>query len=152
MSTQISFETPPVWDRVKEMFTIGGGTLFAYGDTVYNPGKIRIGEDLLRHEETHLEQQDGSREKAAEWWDQYLADPEFRIQQEVEAYGEQFKFICRNANNGKYRNQQARWLHALAGQLSSPMYGSVIKHAEAYRRIKDYASGKSIQHIEKELE
>lgn len=147
----ISFEKPPMWDKVQEMFDIGGGTLFSYGDVVYNPGKVYIPEDLIVHEQTHLEQQELNRESAKVWWERYLSDAEFRVQQEVEAYGEQFKFLCRTMKHGKDRNQQARWLNILAAQLAGPLYGKMISRQDALRRIRDYANGKSIKNIEDEI-
>ena len=75
------------WDKwIKEK-----GTVFTYGDTIYNPSDAKFPVHLLVHEGTH-EKQQGSNPK--EWWDKYLVDLEFRFEQELEAYSAQYKFIC----------------------------------------------------------
>ena len=96
---------------------------------------FRIPADLLVHEETHRDQQDGEPEK---WWDHYFYDKEWRIEQEAEAYGNQYRFICRSVHD---RNARDKNLRIMAGFLSGPMYGNVVTLQEAMKRIKVYSEG-----------
>jgi hypothetical protein len=109
--------------------------VFTYNDTIYNPIGFQIPADLLVHESTHAEQQDGDAET---WWTHYLADKDWRIEQEAEAYGNQYRFICRTV---KDRNARDKNLRIMAGFLSGPMYGSVINLQEAMKRIRMYSEG-----------
>lgn len=97
--------------------------------------------DLIVHEETHGEQQDMHPDVAKIWWERYLHDPEFRVEQEAEAYGAQYRFICRQK---KDRNARTRWLNTLANALSGPMYGNVCSYAEAIEKIRTYASNSAL--------
>lgn len=131
-------QKPPNYDEVAAFFKLdpGQAIFFTYGDTVYNPGMVKISEDLIRHEETHIEQQEANSEVADLWWKRYLRDPEFRIQEEAEAYGNQYAFMCARNHD---RNYQARYLHEIAGHLSGPVYGNAISRQDAAKLIKTYA-------------
>lgn len=109
------------------------GVIYAYGDTIYNPGGNEIADHMLAHEETHCHQQGGNPD---EWWNRYLLDPYFRVEQEAEAYARQYDFLCAQI---KDRNRRTRVLWDLARILSSSLYGSVIGHSKAIQMIKDKA-------------
>lgn len=49
---------PPIYDLVASMFTIDDSkTIYAYGDTIYNPADCVIPEELIAHESIHSRQQ-----------------------------------------------------------------------------------------------
>jgi hypothetical protein len=80
----------------------------------------------------HIKQQ-GDNPK--EWWDKYLTDKKFRLEQEVEAYGIQFaslKSVVRD-------DISKQFLTRFAVVLSSPMYGSMLSLQEAESKIRNYA-------------
>ncbi len=106
-------------------------TLFAYGDILYNPGGVEVSDDIMVHEEVHQGQQNGN---PALWWGRYLREEEFRIQQEVEAYGKQYWYICTH----KTQNKQTQFtlLKRFAELLSSPLYGSCVGLNRALQLIK----------------
>lgn len=130
---KISISKPPIYDECVKVFDFGQGTVFTYGDVLYNPDNIDIPDHLMAHEECHAEQQVHNEIAAKLWWQKYLADEKFRIDQEVEAYGAQYKFIC---NKIKDKNSRYINLHIMADYLSSPMYGSAISYTDAIRRIR----------------
>jgi len=109
------------------------GVIYAYGDTIYNPSGADLPDHLIIHEETHCEQQGNDPRR---WWDRYLTDPYFRIDQEIQAYARQFAFICQTV---KDRNRQHRICMDLAITLAGPIYGNVIGQINAYKRIKSLA-------------
>lgn len=134
---KISLEKPPCYEEANTLFNLEAlkmGTIFTYGDTLYNPSLIRLTEDLMEHESVHMKQQAFNDTVAKLWWQRYLGDPDFRLSQEVEAYGRQFKFLCKVH---KDRNHQTRLLYVLAGHLSSPMYGDIITKSDAVKAIQN---------------
>lgn len=117
---KLKFDKPPIWDNACALFEININTvLFTYGDTIYIPGGRMPTEDLIEHERTHMKQQNYNDKDAALWWGKYLRDPQFRMEQEVEAYAQQYKHLCKGI---KGREQRFRVRRTLGQQLSSPLY------------------------------
>lgn len=136
---KVTTEKPPIYDEANALFKLEENKInavFTYGDTIHNPFGVALDAGLIRHEETHMEQQEGNGDVAAIWWKRYIQDPEFRIDMEAEAYGAQYKLYCQQQ---KDRNKRARYLHEIAGYLAGPMYGKMISHVDAMKRIRDCA-------------
>lgn len=127
---KVVVDYPPIYAEIAARFKVGPRTIFAWGDTIYNPGGGHITRDLIAHEEVHMIQQAGNPEA---WWRRYLSDPEFLLSQEVEAYARQYQYICSENPNRNYRFQV---LQALAMYLASPMYGNVTTIERAMELIK----------------
>lgn len=126
---------PPNYKAIKAAFNPGRGTVFAYGDTIFAPDGGAVPEHLKCHEAVHARQQ-GTNITA--WWDRYIADPAFRLAQEVEAYGVQYAFIVSTVKDREKRN---RYLREFATALSGPLYGSLCSFGEAIGAIRKSASG-----------
>lgn len=132
-------ELPPNYEEISKKFgfaNIPAGTfnpIFAYGDIIYNPTGTSIPEDIIIHEQVHQGQQAnvGGPKK---WWEFYLESPAFRLEQEVEAYREQYKWICQNYS----RHARRAYLQKLAKDLSSALYGNLISKKEAEELIENY--------------
>lgn len=138
---------PPNYEEIKIIFpALPRGTAFCYGDTIYNPSGREILPDKDLHEQVHSGQQ-GSDPEA--WWSRYLTDPEFRLSQELEAYGTQFAFVKehieaeadRAAKEGKRiaagkSKLIAYGLESMADALSSN-YGLSLSHGEAASKIRN---------------
>ena len=107
--------------------------VFAYGDYIYNPFKKRIPADIIFHESIHRRQQAGNSDA---WWMQYLSDEDFRLRQEVEAYGEQFAFVRKHIPNNRVRKDM---LFSMASALSGEIYGSLLDYNQAESIIRKYA-------------
>lgn len=147
---QIIHEKPPRFEEISKLFGVTEKDIifYSYGDDIYSPtGKVPS-DDLLVHEATHAEQQAHDKTGAKLWWERFLIDPEWRVQQEAEAFGEQLKWIRRKQHD---RNALARAVHQMASSLSSPMYGSAISYTDAMVLIKDYADGRVLASIEDHL-
>lgn len=124
---------PPIWAKAHKAFEIDDrSTVYAYGRKIFNPSGIHIPEHVIEHEVTHMRQQEamGGPEK---WWDMYLQDPSFRVNQEIEAYRAQYLFYC---TFNRDRNAQARFLNQLAGYMASNMYGAPMSKMEAMKAIR----------------
>lgn len=135
---EIKIEKPPIYDNAVATFKINPRTvLFAYGDTIYNPGDVDLvkADDILEHEKVHLLQQKNSRDEAELWWGKYLRDPQFRLSQEVEAYGKQYSYICKH----KTQNKQLRFnvLKRFAEILSGPLYDYCVSFYKSMDLIRE---------------
>lgn len=127
---KISKAFPPNYKYIKAKFNPPVGTLYTYGDTIYAPGiAFDLPADLIVHEETHEIQQDGDPE---EWWGMYLTDVQFRLDQEVQAYRNQYRYYLKHNN----RQQAFLFLDDIAHDLSGPMYGNMISYKTAFQLIK----------------
>lgn len=134
---RVSYEKPPCWDECVKAFDFDQtNTVFSYGDLIYNPAGIEIPDHLMVHEETHMDQQRRDSHVASIWWKRYIVDVAFRMDQEAEAYGRQYRFICTKV---KDKNARFRNLHMLAEFMAGPMYGKAISYNDAIGRIRAQA-------------
>lgn len=103
--------------------------IITFADKVYCRNELR--EDIMRHEEVHCKQQGWSKWGALKWWIRYVKEPEFRLEQEVEAYQVQYQYIYRHYGRDK------AWMAVqdLAKDLSGPMYNNLIGFREAVSKI-----------------
>lgn len=132
---EVSPTFPPMYAEIAKRFPVTARTVFAWGDTIYNPGGIEIPEDLMAHEEVHSRQQKEMGGPKV-WWDLYLTDTSFVVRQEAQAYGRQFSVICARVRD---RNVRFKRLRELAQHFSGPLYGNAIDFDEAMKLIKQYS-------------
>ena len=123
---------PPNIDAIREVFDLSDKKpVFAYGHLLYNPHDLPLESHIMAHEEVH-ERQQVAYGGVETWWRRYLTDTAFRLAQEVEAYREQYRFV---KGIIKDRNRVANFLHLIATDLSSPMYGGMTTYRKAHRLI-----------------
>lgn len=122
---------PPNYEEILKVLPAAAspGVIFTYGDTIYNPGGGHIADHIMQHEQVHSVQQSEIGIEA--WWQQYLSDQKFRLEQEIEAYQHQWKTIQTAAN----RHGRRVWLCKIADDLSGAVYGNLISKDEAIGRI-----------------
>ena len=106
-------------------------TVFVDGRTLYNPSGNPIQTNLFVHEEVHMIRQGPDPDA---WWDKYLSDPIFRLEEEILAYQKQYKYAKTMI---KDRNELFKFLNRLANDLSGPIYGNLCTKAEAMKKIKE---------------
>ncbi len=125
---------PPNIDVIEAAFHVRRikGVIFTYGDTIYVPDGGSVSPELRAHEGVHFSQQTADPEKIRAWWDQYIADPEFRYHQEAPAHRAEYRTYC---SLHRDYNQRARFLHEIANRLAGPLYGGLVKPSEARRFI-----------------
>lgn len=128
----IILEKPPCYEEAQKVFKFDSKKkiAFAYGDKIYNPNDMVIGPDVIVHEETHLRQQAGD---PATWWLRYLKDTHFRMEQEIEAFRNQYNYICSQV---KDKNRRYTQLHNICIELSSPLYGNMLSYTDAMRLMR----------------
>lgn len=127
---KLSNRIPAIYLRCKKAFGVkwDKGVIITYGDTVYAKHPERISPDLIAHEATHIMQQ--KEIGADKWWGRYLADPAFRLSQEVEAYQNQVTWL--KENNPKDIDQRIE--HII--DCMERMYGGMCTKDEARLLLK----------------
>lgn len=114
--------------------------VFCYGDIIYNPFKSEVTPDLEIHEDTHRIQQGTAPDI---WWEKYLTDTTFRLNQEIEAYAKQYQFACKLVDEIKGpATMKKAILESIAKSLSSDMYGNIISYSQAETAIRKYGRDK----------
>lgn len=109
-------------------------TVWTYGDTIFAPGDDRtLPDHIIAHESQHGVQQAAYEGGKDAWWCEFLANPCFRLEQETEAYGAQYRFFCEHV---KDRNRRALFLMQIAGHLSGPLYQVAVTNAQARQMIE----------------
>jgi len=128
----LSPKQPPNYDQFRQFFPgfEEFKPVFCYGSTIYNPFDQEITPDLVHHEEVHSKQQGKNPEF---WYSRYFREPHFRLDQEVEAYRAQYAFVNKRVVD---RELKAWFLNRLASSLSSPLYGNLVSHQEAWKLIR----------------
>lgn len=126
---QYSKQIPPIYFKCKRAFgvTWDRGCIITYGDTVYC--KFDISEDYKIHEATHVLQQQSAGVEL--WWEKYFADPQFRLLQEVEAYGNQIIWAKEHYNQWDYERVVRESIKA----ISSSGYGNICTKDEAMQLL-----------------
>ena len=124
-------EFPPNIDQIRKAFRLSGAEIFAWDGTIYAPKSTGLPLHLIEHEKVHFRQQREAGGPQA-WWSRYIEDPQFRLDQEMEATIVEFQVY--SATHG--RKQRRSFLDVLARRLSSPMYGGMITTKVAKARIK----------------
>jgi len=118
---------PPNYAEIVHTFgPLPAGACFTWGDILYTAKGAFIDPGLELHEETHRAQQAraGGPER---WWARYLADPDFRREQEVEAYRKQAALYRVSLP----RKMRRPILNRIAKDLASSLYGRIVTKAEA---------------------
>lgn len=123
----------PILQNIKENFPAidDKRVIIAYGDSIYTDGVVNYLKVI--HENTHLKQQkELDKDK---WWDKYIADPEFRLSQEVEAYSNEAKAAKETI---KDRNTRYLYIRQIILDISSEMYGNIISYEKAKKLFNKY--------------
>ena len=124
---------PPNIDSIDDRFAIRGKPIiFTYGDIIYNPLGIIISPSLHAHETIHSIRQTIELKNILAWWDRYLIDDEFRLNEELLAHKAEYKQFC---SENKDRNRQSIFLNTIATRLASAMYGNMISSTKARKII-----------------
>lgn len=119
---------PPNIEQIRAVFAeMLPTTVFTYGQTIYAQDN-EVTPDILAHEQIHAYQQTID-PKA--WWDRYLSDPVFRLDQEVPAYRAHWQWFTSHLNT----KQHDAVLHQLAASLSGSTYGNIISYEDAKQKI-----------------
>jgi len=128
--TEVVQDWPPNIEAIRAVLPVTERNIFAYGGKIYSPSRGDLSRELIAHERVHFQQQG---DLVDLWWEMFLADPEFRLTQEIPAHKAEYTEFCRNC---KDRNRQVEYLRSLARRLSAPMYGGMIDFKQAMKAIR----------------
>lgn len=125
-----SKERPPIYDRIRKVFDVewNDGIIIADGFTIHC--KYDVPPQKVIHELVHSKRQEKIGKEL--WWDLYLSNPSFRLEEEVLAYRREYEFFCESI---KDRNQRFEYLYELSRILASKQYDLSITGSEAMRLI-----------------
>lgn len=108
------------------------GVIFAYHPDIYVPSGNQLSNSLLQHETVHLMRQEIV--GVEKWWEQYLADPEFRYQEELLAHATEYDVLLGGSSN---RNSRRAALKRVASRLAGSLYGAGRTAERVGREIVD---------------
>lgn len=121
---------PPNINKIWERFELlGQPVVFTYGNTLYNPFGGTISQDLMVHEQVHEAVQ--TKMGVEKWWDKYLEDDKFRLDEEVLAYKTQYNFVKQTMS----RQVTRALLDKICKDLSGVIYGKLVTYDEAEKLI-----------------
>lgn len=141
-------DRPPVWDRCVEAFgreqLEGKPVVFAWGRKLFNPTNAPIPRPLAAHEAVHGQRQEAyidfpgyvpsegdvaNDERITAWWERYLCEPLFRLDEEIYAHRAEYEAYLRR--HGPRRSD----LEMIAGRLSGPLYGNLLDYRQARHAV-----------------
>lgn len=121
---------PPNIDEIDAAFHVKGKPIiYAYGAVIYSACGATVGPEKIVHESVHGVRQGSDVEG---WWRRYIADPAFRLAEEIPAHVAEY-LAMREA--GPNRAGRRRALKIIASNLSAPLYGRLISQDAAKRVI-----------------
>lgn len=135
---EVRKEYPPIFDMIVKVFPMAAkpGVVFAWGGILYNPANVEVTPWMAAHENVHMRQQEDYDGGVLGWWGQYLADLDFRFEQEKPAHVEEYRRWCIEF---KRRNSRRVGERMIAERLSGPLYNNMISYEKARAILKDAA-------------
>ncbi len=123
---------PPNYSNIQRIIDPPKDAVFPYGNILYNPSGEEIPPDIQYHENTHCHRQ--KKYPSPElWWQKWLLDKEFRLEEELIAFSAQLKFIKQFYPNKAVKEA----LEEMAENLSTNYKLDLNKH-EAATLIRKY--------------
>lgn len=125
---------PPNYDEIRRVFPMASakGVIFTFGQTIYNPSGVEIPPELMSHESVHAQRQGASLDGVMTWWGRYLAEPQFRIEEELLAHRAEYRAF---KGMVKDRKLVAQKLEIIAARMSGPLYNNAMTLALAKHLI-----------------
>lgn len=129
---------PPNFRDIVAVFPMAGSpdTVFAYGDRLYSPTPGVVGPSVVAHEWAHGERQLAyeigilPETKIDMWWQRYLVDPAFRLDEELIGHRAEYRWLLEHDPRNERRHRDA-----IAKRLSGPLYGRMISFADALQQV-----------------
>lgn len=132
LELKYSNKPPEIYARLKERFGVSfdDGIIIADGYTICC--KYEVPPEKIVHELVHSKRQEEMGKDL--WWDLYLSKDSFRLEEEILAYREEYKFICQNILD---RNDRFKFLHDMARTMSASQYGNICSYSDAIQLIQN---------------
>ena len=127
---------PPNYATLKKAFDLdpAAGVIFSYGELIFIPNqRTPLPPALVAHEAVHGERQMAHPRGVVGLWDDYVADPAFRLAEELPAH--RAEYAWHRLHEG--RGGRERALTKIAARLSGPLYGRMIDFEKAKEMIEE---------------
>ncbi|KKL44563.1 hypothetical protein LCGC14_2364460 [marine sediment metagenome] len=106
--------------------------MFSFGPKLYNPHGVFIPDEILAHEAVHGFRQGETVADTLEWWRRYMAEPAFRLAEELPAHKAELQWLIDHNS----RRDRRRAIKQIAAKLASPLYGSLVTPSQARKLLK----------------
>lgn len=126
----IKNEQPPNFEILNAIFPVNETSLYAYAPDIYSPFSKDIQEDRKIHEMVHVERQKDPRQ----WWEEYIRNPQFRLEEEIVAYATQYLAVKKVYPAKQSKEALNEFAHSLSG-----MYNLNITYDQAHTKIRKRA-------------
>lgn len=134
MTQTVIHDFPPLYDEIAAAFNLrrGSGVIFSFGARVYAPDGGTVPPEIMAHEAVH-----GARQgrEPLEWWRRYIAEPRFRLAEEVPAHQAEYRYLLEHGNRARRRAA----LRHVAERLASPLYGRIVGRSAAEAMLRGAA-------------
>lgn len=129
--TVVNGRHPPNIDKIDAKFNVKDqkNILYCYGQEIFNPSKCEVPEHIFVHEMVHSVRQGSDVEG---WWDRYISDPVFRLDEEIVAHRAEWGQYVKNNLD---KNQRIRYFNFICYRLSGELYDRLLTFPEARKRI-----------------
>lgn len=133
MKQEIIYEFPPIYSEIAAVFRIHErrDVVFSFGPHMYNPYAAHIPDEIVVHEAIHGARQ-GRGDKVLDWWQRYMEDQAFRLDEEIHAHRAEYRWLLEHGN----RQQRRRACKQVSGKLAGPLYGRLTTAKKASRLLK----------------
>lgn len=108
-------------------------TIFTYAPDIYVSGKPELSPALNVHEHVHLVRQQSYTGGPEAWWDRYIVDRIFRLEEELVAHIAEYQHLIEFGS----RDERRKALKVVARRLSSTLYNLNISTKQAERLIQN---------------
>lgn len=125
---------PPIMERAVAKFGEPcREAIFCWGYEIRNPADISIDDFLVVHERVHsIRQHEIGIE---EWWERYLTDDDFRIEEEVLAHRAEYEHRI-GKHQAQHRRMRRFYMNQTIERVRNPMYRYRLSAGDARRRLK----------------
>lgn len=126
---------PPNFNKIISVFPAGAknSTIFAYSPYIYVSGKPELSPALNAHENVHISRQEIYTGGAEAWWDRYLTDKNFRLEEELIAHCAEYDYLMKFGSRSERRNA----LKVVSARLSGPLYHLGLSPKQAAKLIEE---------------
>lgn len=129
---EIKHEKPEIYKKLHDRFGVNWDDGIIIADAPHIYCKYDISPEKIVHEMVHIKQQTKMGKEL--WWQLYLSQDTFRLEQEVEAYRSEYSFLKRHV---KDRELLHKLLLQISKHLSSEQYGDILTEIDARKLIRN---------------
>jgi hypothetical protein len=141
MTVNVIAGLPPMIDEIDAAFHCRDQDVFySWGDRIFSSHGQVVHPALQAHEQVHCERQLVHPGGVVGWWRVYIANPVFRLREEVLAHRAEYLWWADRPGADRpvtgFRSARLYHLTHVAKRLASPLYGNLITLSAAKQAIE----------------